>query len=131
MMQLNAGQPPRPNLKPGSSLFLSASHRSTHFDIFPRELSLPTFTVAIMRTQSSDSAKHVSSKNELCSEYGTPYRSSDAVEFFIGLRFAWVKVRLCAREMTEEMEGRVSVPTGAVNVQPVGRKPTTLSNLPV
>lgn len=48
--------------------FLSASHFSTHLPIFPLEFALPTFTVAIILPHPSDIAKHVSSKNELCSE---------------------------------------------------------------
>lgn len=97
--------------------FLSASHRSTHFAILPLDVSLPTLTVAIIRAQSNDSAKHVSSKNELCSEYGTPYTCKVAVELRIGCRFACVNVRLCEREMTFGMDGSVSVPLGAVNLR--------------
>ena len=80
--------------------FLSASHLSTHLPIFPLEFSLPTLTVAIILPQSNDIAKHVNSKNELCSEYGTPYICSVDVEFFIGLRFAYVNDNACDREMT-------------------------------
>lgn len=94
--------------------FLSASHFSTHFDILPLELSLPTFTVAIMRTHSNESAKQVSSKNELCSEYGTPYNNSVEVEFFMRLKFLCVKVLLCEREITVGIEGRLSPPLGGV-----------------
>ncbi len=100
--------------------FLSASHRSNHFAIFPLDVSLPTLTVAIIRAQSNDSAKHVSSKNELCSEYGTPYTCKVDVELRIGCIFAWVNVRLWEREMTLGIDGSVSKPFGAVNLQGKG-----------
>jgi hypothetical protein len=65
-----------------------------------------------MRAQSSDSAKHVSSKNELCSEYGTPKSCADGVEPREGRRCACVNSRCggCAR--TEAMEGAEVVPAG-------------------
>ena len=49
----------------------SASHRAIQAEIFARLAALPKFPVATIRSQSSESTKHVSSKSELCSEYGT------------------------------------------------------------
>jgi len=90
----------------------SASHRAIHAEIFARLAALSTLTVATMRTQSSDSAKHVSSKNELCSEYGTPKSCADGVEPREGHRCACVNSRCggCAR--MDAMEGVKLVPAG-------------------
>jgi hypothetical protein len=57
---------------PGERFLRSASQRVIQVDIFARLAELSTLTVAMIRAQSRESAKHVSSKNELCSEYGTP-----------------------------------------------------------
>lgn len=90
----------------------SASHRAIHAEILARLVPLSTLTVAMMRAQSSDSAKHVSSKNELCSEYGTPKSCADGVEPREGRRWACVNSQCggCAR--TEAMEGAEVVPAG-------------------
>jgi hypothetical protein len=48
---------------PGSRFLRSASHRAVQTEIF----ALSTFTVATIRAKSSETVKHVSSKNELCS----------------------------------------------------------------
>ena len=69
-----------------------------------------------MRAQLNESAKQVSSKNELCSEYGTPYTCIAAVEFRVGCKFACVNVRDCEREITVGIEGSMSVPLGGVNL---------------
>lgn len=56
-----------------SPLFLfSASHRSIHAFIRSRLFRLPTFTVGITRPIRSAQQNMVSSRNELCSLYGTP-----------------------------------------------------------
>jgi hypothetical protein len=55
-------------MTPGGRFLRSASHRAIQAEIFARLAALSTFTVATMRVQSSESAKQVSSKNELCSE---------------------------------------------------------------
>src|SRR5258708_35352934 len=65
---------------PGGRFLRSDSHRAIQEDIFARLLALSTFTVATMRAQSSESAKHVSSKNELGSETGTPNNCALAIE---------------------------------------------------
>ena len=46
-----------------------ASHRA---EIFAQLAAFPKFPVATIRSQSSESTKHVSLKSELCSEYGIP-----------------------------------------------------------
>lgn len=97
--------------------FLSISQRSTHFAIFILDLSFPTFTVAIIFTQSHDIAKHVSSKNELCSEYGTPYICTANVDFCMGFRSECVKDRDCPRDMMDGMGGLRSLPGGGVYLQ--------------
>jgi hypothetical protein len=65
-----------------------------------------------MRAQSSESAKHVSSKNELCSEYGTPKSCADAVEPRAGRRCVCVNSRWGGRARTEAIEGVELVPAG-------------------
>lgn len=142
------------SLTPSLVLFLrSASHFSTHLVIFPRETSLPTFTVAIIFPHSNDSAKHVNSKNDECSEYGTGtictdeellLRPAEAARRFAKLNpFSW------HLEITEGIDGDCSAPFGGVkleemkfgkyndwkidltHVHPVGRNPTTLVNSPL
>ena len=71
---------------PGGRFLRSTSQRAIHAEILARLAALSTFTVATMRVQSSDSAKHVSSKNELCSEYGTPKSCAAGVEPRAGRR---------------------------------------------
>src|SRR6266481_4966860 len=73
---------------PGGRFLRSASHRAIQAEIFARLFALSTFTVATMRAQSSESAKQVSSKNELCSEYGTPKNCAVDVEPRAGCRCA-------------------------------------------
>ena len=67
----------------------SASHHAIQADIFARLAALSTllstFTVVTM-PQSTESAKHVSSKNGLCSEYGTPKNYAFGVESRAGRR---------------------------------------------
>lgn len=45
----------------GPRFLRSASQRATHAEIFARLAARSTFTVATIRAQSSESAKHVSS----------------------------------------------------------------------
>jgi hypothetical protein len=67
----------------------------------------------MMRAQSRERAKHVSSKNELCSEYGTPKSWAVGVEPRAGRRCAYVNSRCggCAR--IEAIDGDVLVPAGS------------------
>lgn len=97
---------------PGGRFLRSASHRVIQAEIFARLFALSTLTVATMRAQSSESAKHVSSKKELCSEYGTPKNCTVDVEPRAGRRCAYVNSRCgwCAR--MEAMDGAVLVPAG-------------------
>lgn len=66
--------------------FFSDSHRFNHLLILALEVGLPTFTVGIILPQLHDIAKQVSSKNELCSEYGTPNIRMLYVDFCEGWR---------------------------------------------
>jgi len=97
---------------PGGRFLRSASQRAIHAEILARLAALSTFTVATMRVQSSDSAKHVSSKNELCSEYGTPKSCAAGVEPRAGRRCACVNSRCGGRARMEAMDGVVLVPAG-------------------
>jgi hypothetical protein len=81
-------------------------------EIFARLAALSTFTVAIMRAQSRESAKHVSSKNELCSEYGTPKSCAVGVEPRAGCRCAYVNSRCGGRARMVAIDGVVLVPAG-------------------
>lgn len=97
---------------PGGRFLRSASHRAIQVEIFARLVALSTFTVATMRAQSSESAKHVSSKNELCSEYGTPKNCAFDVEPRAGRRCAYVNSRCGGFDRTEAMDGVALVPAG-------------------
>jgi hypothetical protein len=92
---------------PGGRFLRSASHRAIQAEIFARLAALSTFTVATMRAQSSESAKHVSSKNELCSEYGTPKNCVFGVEPRAGRRSTYVNSRCGGRARMEAMDGVV------------------------
>lgn len=52
----------------------------------------------------------MSSKKELCSEYGTPNSCKLAVEAFVGVMLANVKDFDCDLAITEGMVGIVSLP---------------------
>ena len=97
---------------PDGRFLRSDSHRAIQAEIFPRLAALSTFTVATIRAQSSESAKHVSSKNELCSEYGTPKNCVFGVEPRAGRRCVYVNSRCggCAR--MDAIDGVVLVPAG-------------------
>ena len=58
----------------------------------------------------------MSSKKELCSEYGTPYTCRAVVELRIGWRLAWENVLLWERDITAAMVGKVAVPLGGVKL---------------
>lgn len=64
-------------------------------------------------------AKHVSSKNELCSEYGTPYNCTLYVDLCMGFRSAYVKDRDCPREMMDAIGGLRSLPVGGVYLKQI------------
>lgn len=90
---------------PSGRFLRSASHRAIQAEIFARLAALSTFTVATIRAQSSESAKHVNSKNELCSEYGTPKNCALGVEPRAGRRSAYVNSRCGGRARMEAMDG--------------------------
>jgi hypothetical protein len=74
-----------------------------------------------MRPHLSDSAKHVSSKNDECSEYGTGNSCTAVLELRAGRRFAYVNVFCCAWEMTDAMVGDWTVPAGGVYLRTQAR----------
>jgi len=100
-------------LSPLSSLLLiSLDHLSNHLVIFPRPDSVPTFTVATILSHRVLNAKQVSSRNDECSEYGTPYNMCLDVELRMGVRDEGRKLLDCMRVMRGASAGRVSVPAG-------------------
>ena len=59
----------------------------------------------------------MSSKKELCSEYGTPNNCMFIVEAFMGLMFAHVKDFAWDFAMTDGIEGWVSLPLACVKLR--------------
>lgn len=125
-------------------LHQSISTLQTASDVTTHLFSLPTLTVAIIfisGPQGSDRAKHVSSKNDECSEYGTPINTYQPPHQatkgdwhppyimnwrqlpLMGFKLASVKTRDWSRRITMLMSGNVSVPAGGLYDQPVGRNP--------
>jgi len=56
----------------------------------------------MMHTQSSESAKQVSSKNKLCSEYGMPKSCTDTIKPCVGCRCTCMNL-WCGRHVRTEV----------------------------
>ena len=74
------------------------------------------FTVAIIFSHSTESAKQVSSKNELCSEYGTAYTWRFTSEPFICFRSSHVNCLRCALVNIDEISVTRPAPPGGENL---------------
>jgi len=74
------------------------------------------FTVAIIFSHSIESAKQVSSKNELCSEYGTAYTWRFRSEPFIFFRFCQVNCLRCVSVSIDDISVASPAPPGGENL---------------
>ena len=75
------------------------------------------FTVAIIFSHSVESAKQVSSKNELCSEYGTAYTWRFMSEPFVCLRSCQVNCLRCVLASIDEISVTSPAPLGGEKLQ--------------
>ena len=100
-----------PECDTGWSLSTLCLSHTTQAENFVRLTALSTSTVVTMPAQLSKSAKHVSSKDELCCEYNTQKNSalSIGVEPRAGRRSVYVNSLYIGRARMGAMDGVVPV----------------------